>query len=279
MATNVSTADRGSNRLRLSGRCIGPHAPRPSARCRTLEALRAATQSAEAVARLKGEFLSFAAHDLIQPVQALELTLDAIERHAPAASEIERLTASGRASVARMRELLKMLLEISRIESGALSLDEQPIPVGEMFCCLERQFGSVARSKELAFLIEPSDHVVQTDPMLLRGMLGNLVGNAIRYTASGEVRLQSSVRADGALCLAVHDTGIGIPDGELESIFRDFHRLEAARCATHEGFGLGLGIVRRLSSLLDFPVTVRSSIGRGSTFCVEIPPGRVFAAP
>ena len=276
MATKSSTAIGSSHSGPIPARCGISRAPRAVGRCRTLEDLRAARRSAETVARVKGEFLSFATHDLIQPVQALELTIDAIERHITGSSELARLTASGRESVARMRGLLKMLLEISRIESGALRLDEQPIPIAEMFSCLQRQFGSAAQAKDLTLVAEPSGHIVHTDPTLLRGMLGNLVGNAIRYTPSGEVRVQSSAREDGALCLAVRDTGIGIPSGELETIFRDFHRLEAARRATCEGFGLGLGIVRRLSGLLGFPVTVRSTVGRGSTFCIEIPSTKVF---
>ncbi len=75
------------------------------------------------------------------------------------------------------------------------------------------------------------------------------------------------------------DTGIGIAGEDIERIFEDFRRLEEARDMTHEGFGLGLGIVRRLSLLLELPVTVQSTVGRGSAFCVEIPPSRVLLAP
>lgn len=239
-------------------------------RCRMLSELQDAKQQAEMMARVKGEFLSYAAHDLTQPVQALELAIDSIQQKIPALSEITELTeATG--SVARMRELLKMLLEISKIESGTLRVEEEPVAVAEMFACLERQFAAAARGKGLEFICGPSVGVIETDPVLLRSLLGNLLGNAIRYTPAGEVRLCARSRPDGGLSLEVSDTGIGIPSAELMRIFEDFHRLEEARSVTREGFGLGLGIVRRLSRLLGFALSVQSTIGRGSTFSIGIP--------
>jgi signal transduction histidine kinase len=151
------------------------------------------------------------------------------------------------------------------------------VQVAEIFTHLERQFGPAARSKGLRFITEPSAHIVNTDPTLLRGMLSNLLSNAIRYTREGEVGLRATVKPDGTLSLAVEDTGIGIPSNELETIFQDFRRLEKGERMAREGFGLGLGIVRRLSSLLQFPVTVQSGVERGSVFRVEIPSAKVFS--
>ncbi len=215
-------------------------------------------------------------HDLTQPVQALELAIAQIERKAGAEdSAAELLMARG--SVERMRELLRMLLEICRIESGKVHVDEQPMRISEMFGYLERQFGPAARAKGLAFTCGRADQVIETDATFLRSLLANLVSNAIRYTRDGEVRLRVQLRPQGALRLEVSDTGIGIARSELERIFEDFRRLDPARRATAEGFGLGLGIVRRVSCILGLPVTVRSRLGRGSTFCVEIPAGKVLA--
>ena len=244
---------------------------------RILDEMRAARQVAVEMARVKGDFLGFAAHDLSQPVQTLELMLNAIEQRAQQSSEIAELSALATMSLARMRELLKMLLEISRIESGTLRIHEQPVRVAEVYEYLERQFGPVARSKALAFVTEPCHHIVEADPTLLRGMLSNLVANAIRYTLGGEVRLHSTTSADGRLCLSVCDTGIGIPAEHLHTIFQDFRRLAETVPTAGEGFGLGPGIVRRLSDLLGFPVTVQSILGRGSTFGIEIPASKVFS--
>lgn len=223
------------------------------------------------------DFLNMAVHDLTQPVQSLELAIGQIERKAATGGAGAELAAA-HGSVARMRELLKMLLEICRIESGAVRLDEQPLPVAEMFEYLERQFAPQARAKGLAFTCEPGTHVIRTDAVFLRSMLANLVSNAIRYTRDGQVRLRARPGARGALCLEVSDTGIGIASGELERIFEDFRRLDEARRATSAGFGLGLGIVRRVSRVLGLPVTVQSRIGLGSSFRVEIPSTKVFAA-
>lgn len=245
---------------------------------RVLNEARAARRAAEETARAKGEFLGLAAHDLSQPVQALELMISAIESRVRQWPDLAELSSLATASLARMRELLKMLLEISRIESETLRIQEQPVQIAEMFEYLDRQFGPLARARALAFLIEPCAHIVEADPALLRGMLSNLVANAIRYTPRGEVRLQSTLNADGRLCLAVRDTGIGIPSDHLQTIFEDFRRLEAAEHIAGDGFGLGLGIVRRISTLLGFPITVQSTVGRGSTFGIEIPPAKVLCA-
>jgi PAS domain S-box-containing protein len=247
-----------------------------SERLRFENELRQATQAAEEVARVKGEFLAMAAHDLSQPVQSLELVIGAFERGTLKASDVAELTAVASPSLVRMRELLRMLIEISRLESGTMRVNVEPVRIADIWDDLQRQFEPVARAKALHFASEPCCHIVETDPALLRGMLSNLVANAIRYTLHGEIHIRCVEPADGSLHLNVCDTGIGIPGDQLQIIFNDFHRLEAARHAHREGFGLGLGIVRRLSSLLGFPVTVQSSPGQGSTFRVEIPPAKVY---
>lgn len=247
-------------------------------RHRFFDELRNARRMAEEVARLKGEFLAMAAHDLSQPEQTLELVVSMIERRVAPGSEIAEFTAQATAALARMRELLRMLSEISSVESGTLKVIAEPVSVAEIFGDLARQFGPVAQAKALRFASEPCPHIVETDPALLRGMLSNLISNAIRYTPEGEVAVRCVVPADGTLRLAVSDTGIGIPGDQLQKIFEDFHRLEDARQVHQDGFGLGLGIVRRLSKLLELPVTVHSAVGLGSTFNVEIPAAKVFRA-
>ena len=245
-------------------------------RYQVLDEVRRARQAAEEVARAKGEFLAMAAHDLSQPQQTLELVISAIERRTLPASERAELAAVASTALARMRELLKMLIEISRLESGTLQAIEEPVRVADIYEDLDRQFRPAAHAKALRFVRQPCEHVVYTDPRLLRGLLSNLVANAIRYTSQGEVDVQCAAVAGGSLRLAVRDTGIGIPGGRLQEIFEDFHRLEEAQRIHREGFGLGLGIVRRLSTVLGFPVTVESTIGRGSTFGVEIPAAKVL---
>ena len=236
-------------------------------------------QAAEDAARLKGEFLSLAAHDLSQPVQTVEFVISSIRKQPGLPDDAATLADIASSSLTRMRELLKMLLDISRIESGTIQVMELPIQVGDILDDLERQFGANARAKNLAFHTRPCAKVLATDPALLRAILSNLTANAIRYTPRGKVSIDCMPSADGGLRLAVQDTGIGIPPDKTQVIFDDFYRSADAESANHDGFGLGLGIVRRLSKILGFPVTVESVVGRGSTFAVHIPKEKVQSGP
>lgn len=242
------------------------------------EELERSRRSAHDVARLKGEFLSLAAHDLSQPAQTAELVMSALERHGSIPSDVAELAKIASTSLARMRELLKVLLDISRLESGAIQVNAQPVQVAEIFEGLARQFSPAARAKALQIRSRPLPRVLETDPTLLRGILSNLVANAIRYTSRGEVYLECA-DSDGGVELSVHDTGIGIPKEQHERIFDDFYRSAEAEREHREGFGLGLGIVRRLSNVLELPVTTRSEVGRGSTFTVHVPKDKVSPLP
>lgn len=244
-----------------------------------LEELRRSRQAAQEVARVKGEFLSLAAHDLSQPMQTLELVMSALGQSINLPPKEVELVETGSASLARMHDLTKMLLNISRLESGTIHVIDQPVQVVDIVNDLERQFGHIARGKSLQFRSIPCDRIIETDPALLRGMLSNLVANATRYTSRGEIVVECATPADGSVRLSVHDTGIGIAVEQLHSIFDDFYRGPEAKAVSRDGFGLGLGMVRRMSKLLDLPVTVHSELGRGSTFTVQIPPNKVFRNP
>ena len=236
-------------------------------------------QAAEEVARLKGEFLRLAAHDLSQPVQTLEFVVSSIQKQADLPGDAATLAGVASSSLTRMRELLKMLLDISRIESGTIQVMELPIQVADILGDLERQFGPNARAKNLAFTTRPCARVLATDPALLRAILSNLTANAIRYTPRGEVSIDCVPVDDGGVRFAIQDTGIGIPPEKTQVIFNDFYRSADAETTSHDGFGLGLGIVRRLSTILGFPVTVESVVGRGSTFAVHVPKEKVQTGP
>lgn len=244
-----------------------------------LEQLEETMRAAQDVARIKGEFLALAAHDLSQPVQTLDLVCESIKRLASPTSDLAELSALASSSLGRIRELLKMLLDISRIESGRLEIGVQPVSIPDVYRDLERQFAPIARAKALTFRNNPCPRIVETDPALLRGLLSNLVANATRYTSRGEISIECTIPAEGGLRLAVHDTGIGIPSEQLGAIFEDFYRTPDAKDFARDGFGLGLGIVRRLSTLLGFPVFVQSEPGRGSTFSVHVPKDKVFPIP
>ena len=253
----------------------------------TLASLRDATQrqgqleevwglhrASEEAARSKSQFLALAAHDLSQPMQSIAFALSAAERCVPRDSEAAALIALATTSTRRIRNLLSLLLEISRLESATMHAADECEQVRDIFADLEEEFAPLARAKGLTFHTEPGAHMLRTDPTLVRTLLANLVSNAVRYTSRGQVVLRCSSPAHGGLKLSVHDTGIGIPQTDLPSIFEEFKRLDVAREAHRDGFGLGLAIVRRLSELLGASIAVESRVGVGSVFTVEFPATR-----
>jgi signal transduction histidine kinase len=216
--------------------------------------------------------IAMAAHELGQTLQTLELACASIQRRAAMDAELAELAQLATSSLQRVRELLKKLLDISRAECGCLRVDEQVIAVSDMCEDLARRFASSASQKGLALHCNADRQFIKTDPVLLCGVLSNLVSNAIRYTNEGEVRIESALKTDGGIEIAVHDTGIGIARQQLSEIFRDFYRSEDAQAIMPDGLGLGLGVVHRWSKALGFPVTVRSEPGAGSIFLVHVPP-------
>lgn len=236
------------------------------------EKLREARDAAQKACRMKGEFLSLVAHDLSQPMQIIRLALRAAAGSLAPSSECATLLALATSSVERTSELLKLLLEISRLDSATIPASKKRESVCEIFADIGREFAPLAHAKGLIFRSDSGAAVIETDSTLVRALLANLVANAVRYTFKGEVLLRCTGVSGGEINLIVQDTGIGIPSDELPSIFQEFKRLDEARQVHKDGFGLGLAIVRRLCTLLGVDLTVASTVGVGSQFCVTFPP-------
>jgi CheY-like chemotaxis protein len=142
-------------------------------------------------------------------------------------------------------------------------------PIAELLQRLEVEFAPLAREKGLDLVFMPCSLAVRSDRRLLRRLLQNLVSNAIKYTPSGSV-LVGCRRRGNQLRIEVYDTGIGIPHAKRRAVFREFNRLDqGARVA--RGVGLGLSIVERIARVLDCEVTLKSGVGRGSRFSIEVP--------
>lgn len=228
----------------------------------------AAQQDAERANKANSAFLAAASHDLRQPVQALSLLNGALRRTVKDARALDMIE-SQEHSLQAMTNLLNSLLDISRLDAGAVTPDLEHFPMQRLIDRLSAEFGRQARHKGLAFSAEGCDAMVRSDPNLLAEIIQNLVSNAIRYTNDGEVKLCCD--ADGAACtLRVADTGIGIEPEDLDAIFQEFVQCKAPG-STKEGFGLGLAIVRRLADLLSHDITVESTPGKGSVFSVVVP--------
>jgi PAS domain S-box-containing protein len=219
--------------------------------------------------RQKSRFLAAASHDLRQPLQTLNLLNRAAKRQAGGDTSMLGLLDRQQLALDSMSALLASVLDISKLDSGGVTASPTAFAIRDVLERLRSDFEPQAAEKGLEFAIERSAEGVQTDPELLRRLLGNLVSNAIRYTARGEVRV-SCVRRGDLIAIDVHDTGIGIPAEQLDRVFEEFYQVDRGT-QRPEGLGLGLSIVRRLQQLLGCDVQVESIVDKGTTFRVMIP--------
>ena len=230
--------------------------------------IKAAREAAERANNANSAFLAAASHDLRQPVQALSLLNGALRRTVKDERAL-LMVENQDASLTAMTNLLNSLLDISRLDAGAVKPEWEDFPMQRLVDRLSAEFDRQAQHKGLQFSSESCSAVVRSDPNLLAEVITNLVSNAIRYTDKGEVKMVC-VERDGHCHLEVTDTGIGIEPDQLDAIFREFHQVKTPG-ANKEGFGLGLAIVRRLTDLLEHRIDVDSDPGRGSKFTLTLP--------
>lgn len=235
----------------------------------------AARQEAERANKANTAFLAAASHDLRQPVQALTLLHGALRRTVKNPLALE-MVESQQQSLDAMTNLLNSLLDISRLDAGAIEPEIEDFSVQRLFGRFSAEFSRQAQHKGLEFHADDCKAMVSSDPNLLAEILQNLVSNAIRYTDKGTVTLTCH-ETPGCVRIDIRDTGIGIAADQLEEIFQEFHQCKTPG-SNKEGFGLGLAIVRRLAKLLHHDVTVESDPGRGSCFCVHVPTARGYVA-
>jgi PAS domain S-box-containing protein len=232
--------------------------------------LLAAREAAERSNREKSAFLAAASHDLRQPLQTLSLLSGVLSRAVPGESRAADAVASQSLALRSMGDLVNSLLDISKLEAGVIKPDIGNCAVQTIFDRLRGEFAALAAAKGLELIVEDCADTVRTDPALLSQIVQNLVGNAIRYTKEGWVRLQC-LRAPDVVRIDVLDTGVGIPADDLHSIFDEFYQTRRFPELGRDGVGLGLSIVRRLVNLLGDTIEVESEVGVGSRFSVNVP--------
>jgi histidine kinase len=237
-------------------------------RTRDLEAAKA---EAERANRGKTRFVAAAVHDLLQPLNAARMYVGVLRGRLPGGDDRE-LANRVESALEAQDELLASLLDMARLEAGALAAKPVDLPLEPLLTGLARQFGILAQSRGLVLHCVPCRAIVRSDPLLLRRVLQNFLSNAIHYTPRGRVLLGCR-REGGQVRIEVWDTGVGIPETKQQAIFEEFRRLDTGIDRDGRSAGLGLSIVDRIARLLDHRIGLRSWPERGSVFSITVPLG------
>ena len=232
------------------------------------KALEDATKRAEAANIAKSRFLAAASHDLRQPLQTLSLIQGLLARKV-LSDKASQLVAMLSPTLTAMSGMLNTLLDINQIDAGTVHAAANTFPIATIFDRMRDELTYHAQARGLELIVVPCSLSLYSDPHLLEQMIRNLLSNALKYTRHGKVLLGCR-RHPTMLSIEVWDTGIGIPDGELAAIFEEYHQLDNPAHDRSRGLGLGLPIVQRLSELLGHHLTVRSRLGHGSVFAIEV---------
>lgn len=227
-------------------------------------------QQALLASERKSRFLAAASHDLRQPIHAITLFGAALAAE-PLEGRTRYLVERLLRALSGLDELFNRLLDISRLDTGAIVPRWSVFSVEPLFTTLEARFNGLAADRQIRFRVRARPGLyVRSDATLLIEMIMNLLSNAFRYTERGGVLLAAR-RRNEELLIQVWDTGRGIPPEHIETIFGEFVQLDNPSRDRRKGLGLGLAIVQRIGQALGHPVTVRSRPGRGSVFVISLP--------
>ena len=231
--------------------------------------LQAARDVAEQANRLKTRFFTAVGHDLLQPLHAARLSLSELSDAQQSPSD-HLLTINISRALTTIEDLMTSILDISKLEAGVYVPSIQPVSLGDLFEQLAANVEPMARRKGLTMRWRPTTAAVQSDPLMLRRILQNLLANASNYTQKGGL-LMSARRRGSMIRIEVWDTGPGISAKERDRVFEEFQRGSASERAGGTGFGLGLSIVKRMSEALQHPLELCTRVGHGTRFAVTMP--------
>lgn len=224
----------------------------------------------------KSRFLASASHDLRQPMHAIALFSAALEQELRGTPQHESASRS-LGAVRALSESLDAMLDVSKLDAGVVPVTVNAVSLQHVFQRLNSTFSPQASEKGLHLRCRSTPLWVLSDERHLERMLSNLISNAIKYTERGGVLVAARRRA-GAIYIEVWDTGIGLPVDQTDRIFEEFYQLGNPGRDRSQGLGIGLAVVRRLSTLLGFDVHVQSVLGQGSCFRLIVPEKDVMAA-
>jgi PAS domain S-box-containing protein len=229
-----------------------------------------ARESADRANQGKSRFLATASHDLRQPLQTLSLLNGTLRRTVSDPDAVNAVSQQEHV-IGAMSRLLNALLDISKLESGAIKPDLTDFRIEELFEDLRQEFSEVAADKGLKLQVVSCDACVRSDRALVEQILKNIISNAIKYTRQGWVLLRCVPNQSSIVRIEVLDSGIGIPADQLRFIYDEFYQVGVPTNTSREGYGLGLSIVQRLVTLLKLALDVKSEVGKGSLFSLDLP--------
>ena len=233
-----------------------------------IRALEAARDTAIRADQEKSRFLAIASHDLRQPVHAIGLFAATLEKRLEGSAEVALVRNLSRA-IDGLDRSFNVMLDISRLDAGAIEPRVQHFPLRDLFRRLHMHFAGQAEQKGLGLRFSPGGKSISSDPQLLERVMGNLVQNAIKYTERGGIAVVAR-STQTHLHLEVWDTGIGIRAAELRRVFDEFYQVGKGHRVRAQGLGMGLAIVKRLVRLLGHELIVSSRPGRGTMFRLRI---------
>ncbi|CAN7615015.1 PAS domain-containing hybrid sensor histidine kinase/response regulator [Phyllobacterium sp. LjRoot231] len=266
--TDVTSAVNADNLLRQTNESLELRVrDRTAELTHANQLLAKAQRRAEEANTGKTRFLADAGHDILQPLNAAHLYSSSLMEQLGNSREKE-LASNVDSSLEAVESIISALLDISRLDTGALKPVVSVFRLDALLQQIARDFSPMAREKGLDLRVVANSAVVATDRNLLRRLIQNLVSNAIKYSRSGKILVGVRRRSE-SIELQIFDTGIGIAPNKLEYIFREFSRLSEGMKES-DGLGLGLSIVERVAKILDLSVMVQSRVGKGSVFSVNM---------
>lgn len=265
---DISDSVRASELLRKANEELES---RVQERTRELEIL---TKELERNTRSKTHFLAAASHDLLQPINAARLFTHSIAEHSQEPKSVERLAKNIDQSLVTANELLRALLDVSKLDSGGIQPEPTDFALRNLLDSLVSELRASAKEKQVSLHYHTPELVVHSDKQLLLSVLQNLVANALRYSeAGGDVFIRAELEGEHKVRITVEDKGIGIAEEHLDQIFNEFYQIKKGGKSETRGLGLGLSIVKRIAKLLSLDIKVESEAGVGSTFSVAVPLG------
>lgn len=249
---------------------VGTLESRVAARTAELET---AMSAAEAANRAKSVFLATMSHEIRTPMNGVIGMATGLEQTA-LGDDQRQMLGTLRQSGEQLLAIINDILDLSKIESGKIDIDNEPTDIAALILDTLALFRPMAEQKNLRVGFSDSLEISglhETDSTRLRQIIGNLIANAIKFTQSGSVDVALSQAPNGDMVIDVIDTGPGIPEHALGRIFEPFRQADSSTTRQHGGTGLGLPIARQLADLLGGSLTVDTAVGKGSTFSVRLP--------